>query len=101
MPSLSYKISTGEFSASTRNRAANSGVPQDDSQQTLEDSFPSTSMLPTNSRRAKDITNAIGYFVAKDTMPISTTEGVGFKHLMRVLELRYAILGMALPQVTN
>jgi len=46
---------------------------EDDSQQTLEDSFPATSTMPASPRRAKDITNAIGYFVAKDMMPISTT----------------------------
>ena len=38
-----------------------------------------------------DITNTIGYFVAKDMLPISTTNGIGFKRLLRVLEPRYAV----------
>jgi len=47
--------------------------------------------MPASSRKAKDITNAIGYFVAKDMMPIITTSGVGFKQLAHVLEPRYVI----------
>jgi len=58
---------------------------EDESQRTLEDSFPATATMLESSRRAKDITNAIGYFVAKDMM---TT---GFKWLVRVLEPRYVI----------
>ena len=38
-----------------------------------------------------DIINAIGYFMVKDMLPISTTNGVGFKRLLRVLEPRYAV----------
>jgi len=48
---------------------------QEQNQRMLEDSFPATTTMPASSRRAKDITNAIGYFVAKDMMPISTTSG--------------------------
>ena len=50
--------------------------------------FPATTTMPA---RAKDITNTIGYFVAKDMMLISTTGGVGFKQLICVLEPRYVI----------
>ncbi|XP_065911269.1 E3 SUMO-protein ligase ZBED1-like [Dysidea avara] len=86
------KKSTDEASSSkSRTADGNEGTPEDESQRTLEDSFPATTTMPASSRRAKDITNAIGYFVAKDMMPISTTGGVGFKRLIRVLEPRYVI----------
>ena len=64
---------------------------EDDSQQTLNETFLTTTVLPANSRWAMDITNAIGYFVAKDMLPINTTNGIGFKRLLRVLEPRYAV----------
>ena len=64
---------------------------KDDSQRTLNETFQTSAMLPASSRRAKDITNAIGYFVAKDMLPISTTSGIGFKRLLRVLEPRYVV----------
>jgi len=50
-----------------------------ESQRTLEYSFPAIATMLASSRRVKDITNAIRYFVAKDMMPISTTSGVRFK----------------------
>ena len=86
------KKSTDEASSlKIRTAGGNEGTSEDESQRTLEDSFPATTTMPASSRRAKDITNAIGYFVAKDMMPISTTSGVGFKRLICVLEPRYVI----------
>ena len=46
---------------------------------------------PSNSDRNKQITAAIGYFLAKDMHPISTVEGEGFKNLMQTLDKRYAL----------
>ena len=64
---------------------------EDDSQRMLSETFQTSATLPPSSRRANDITNAIGYFVAKDMLPISTTSGIRFKRLLHVLEPRYVI----------
>ena len=61
---------------------------EDDSQRSLNKIFQATAVLPANSRRAMDITNAIGYFGVKDMLPISTN-GIGFQMLLHVLEPRY------------
>ena len=44
-----------------------------------------------SSSRAKEITEAIAYFICKDLQPYSVVQGEGFKHLMKVLEPRYKI----------
>ena len=62
---------------------------EDDSQWTLNETFQTTAMLPASSRRSMDITNVISYFVAKDMLPISITNGIRFKRLLRVLEPRF------------
>ena len=77
---LSQQKSVDEESCSSKGCATRTGEREDDSQQTLNEVFQTSAMLPASSRRAKDITNAIGYFVAKDMLPISTTSGVGFTH---------------------
>lgn len=58
-------------------------------QATLPFSF--RAKLPQNSARAKEITSAIGVFVASDMRPYSVVENAGFKHLISVLEPRYEV----------
>lgn len=53
--------------------------------------FQLSAKLSKSSRRAASITDAIGYFIAKDMQPISAVEGVGFERLLKVLEPRYEI----------
>lgn len=38
------------------------------------------------SKRSKDITRAVSYFLAKDMMPLSTVERDGFRKLVKVLK---------------
>ena len=66
---LLQQKSAAEESCST-SRATRGIEKEDDSQRTLNETFQTSAMLPASSRRAKDITNAIGYFVAKDMLPI-------------------------------
>lgn len=46
-----------------------------------------------NSKRYKDITAAITYFLCKDGLPMYTVEKEGFKHLLNVLDNRYKAPG--------
>ena len=55
------------------------------------ESFLATSTLPPSSKRAKDLTDSIGYFIAKDMQPVSVVQDHGFQHLMKTLEPRYQI----------
>ena len=44
---------------------------------------------PANSKRAVELTKSVGYFIAKDLMPLSVVEGEGFCHMLEKLEPRY------------
>ena len=81
---LQQKSAAGESCCSTC-RAVRSTDKEDDSQRMLNETFQITAMLPVSSRRSMDIINAIGYFVVKDMLPISITNGTGFKRLLHVL----------------
>ena len=75
------KFAAGEPCSSMRHCST---YKEDGSQWTLNEMFQTTAVLPANSRQAMDITNAIGYFMAKDMLPISTTNGIRFKRLLHV-----------------
>ncbi|XP_056102446.1 E3 SUMO-protein ligase ZBED1-like [Rhinichthys klamathensis goyatoka] len=47
--------------------------------------------FPTDSNRAKQITAAIGTFIAADMRPYSVVENAGFKNMLNVIEPRYTI----------
>lgn len=51
--------------------------------------------FPTHSNRAKDITAAIGAFIAVDMRSYSVEENAGFKNMLNVIEPRYTILSRA------
>lgn len=57
--------------------------------QTIPAAFRQT--YPTDSNRAKDITAAIGTFIAADMRPYSVVENAGFKNMLHVIEPRYNI----------
>ncbi|XP_077095961.1 E3 SUMO-protein ligase ZBED1-like [Siphateles boraxobius] len=44
-----------------------------------------------SSEKHSKITGALGVFIAKDLQPFSVVEDVGFKHLMKTLDPRYAV----------
>ena len=54
-------------------------------QQTMEAAFSSVMPYDKKTKRHNDITNAITYFIAKDMLPISTVEKMGFKQLITVI----------------
>lgn len=47
--------------------------------------------FPTDSNRAKQITEAIGTFIAADMRPYSVMENADFKNMLNVIEPRYTI----------
>ena len=60
-------------------------------QQSLTEAFANTQKYERTSKRWIEITNAIGYHVAKDMAPIATVECKGFKHLMKTVDKRYGL----------
>lgn len=53
--------------------------------------FNMATKLPPSSKRAREITSTIGYFIARDMHPITVVQGVGFQNLLKHLEPRYQI----------
>ena len=45
----------------------------------------------SDSAQAKELNRAVTYYIAKDSIPISTVEKPGFKHLVSKLNPRYQI----------
>ena len=45
----------------------------------------------SDSPHAKELTKAVGYFIAKDLMPTSVVQGDGFRKLLEKLEPRYQL----------
>ena len=45
--------------------------------------------FPANSQRAIELTTSVGYFIAKDLMPLSVVKGEGFCNMLEKLERRY------------
>ena len=45
--------------------------------------------FPANSQCATELTKSVGYFIAKDLMPLSVVEGEGFCHMLEKLEPRF------------
>ena len=53
--------------------------------------FQLAAKLPTSSKRASVITDAVAYFIAKDMQPVTAVECLGFRSMFKVLEPRYEI----------
>ena len=45
--------------------------------------------MAKESKRHRDITNAVAYSIAKDMLPISTVENKGFKWILKVMDPIY------------
>ena len=59
-------------------------------QSTLE-AFRPKPKLPSGSKRAREITDALVQFIAKDMRPLSTVEGDGFRQFCCVLDPQYQV----------
>lgn len=60
-------------------------------QTTMSTSFKKKESFPDHSARAKEITNAIGVFIAADLRPYSVVENRGSKQMMKVIEPGFKI----------
>ena len=57
----------------------------------ITDAFSAATKMPNSSKRAKELTDAIGYFIAKDMQPVSVVQDAGFQYMVRTLEPRFQI----------
>ena len=57
----------------------------------ITDAFSAATKMPNSSKRAKELTDAIGYFIAKDMQPVSVIQDAGFQYMVRTLEPRFQI----------
>ena len=55
----------------------------------IRDAFSAATKMPNSSKRAKELTDAIGYFIAKDMQPASVVQGAGFQYKVKMLEPRF------------
>ena len=49
----------------------------------ITDAFSAATKMPNSSKRAKELTDAIGYFIAKDMQPVSVVQGAGSQYMVR------------------
>lgn len=60
-------------------------------QQSITEVLNLTTKFPASSKRSKELTDAVAYFIAKDRQPISVVQGPGFKHMIKAFEPRYQV----------
>lgn len=60
-------------------------------QATLAETISRSAKYLSDSAQAKELNRAVTYYIAKDSIPISTVEKPGFKHLISKLNPRYQI----------
>ena len=48
-------------------------------------------MYDRTSKRWKEVTDAVTFYLAKDMIPIKTVENAGFKRLLKIVDPRYEI----------
>ncbi|XP_057183139.1 E3 SUMO-protein ligase ZBED1-like [Triplophysa rosa] len=91
-----------DAATSTTIKAGEGAVPK---QKSVLSSFAAITTYESSSKRCKDITRAVSYFIEKDMLPLSTVEQDGFRKLVKVLDCRYELPGRkyfsktALPQL--
>ena len=66
-------------------------APPTSSQQTLQESMTVRVAYERKSAKWKELTDAVTYFIAKDSLPIFTVKKSGFKRLMRTFDPRYEL----------
>ncbi|XP_051787617.1 E3 SUMO-protein ligase ZBED1-like [Erpetoichthys calabaricus] len=57
----------------------------------ITQAFTNATQYEKSSRRWKEITDAICYYIAKDMTPLATVERSGFKHLVKTLDRKYTV----------
>ncbi|XP_055051262.1 E3 SUMO-protein ligase ZBED1-like [Misgurnus anguillicaudatus] len=62
-------------------------------QQTTMERYSASVPYDKETKRYKDITEAVAYHIAKDMLPFSTVEKSGYKKLIHVLDPRYVLPG--------
>ena len=82
---LGSAVKKGKASAREQDRPIASG------QMTITSALNMATKLPSSSKRAREVTSSINYFIAKDMQPISIVEGAGFQHMLHCLEPRYEV----------
>ena len=80
-----------EPSSSKSKDKSSDGNDSQSSELTLTESIARSTKYTADSAQAKELNRAVTYFIAKDSMPISTVEKLGFKHLLLKLHPRYQI----------
>lgn len=66
-------------------------LPRNSTQPSILEAIEKQSPLPSSNKRAKEITDAITHFVAKDSVPVNAVERPGFTHFLHFLEPPYEI----------
>ena len=57
----------------------------------ITDAFSAATKSSNSCKRAKELTNAIGYFNAKDMHPVSVLQGAGFQDMTKQFESKFKI----------
>lgn len=77
--------------AQKKTEAAAAKCPAKTTQVSITQAFTNATQYEKDSRRWKEITDAISYYIAKNMAPIATVERSGFKHLVKTLDRRYTV----------
>ena len=84
--------SAGMTAVKKRPTTSTNATPQKQQQTTME-RYSASVPYDKDSKRYRDITQAVAYHIAKDMLPLSTVEKPGYKNLIHVLDPRYVIPG--------
>ena len=57
----------------------------------ITDAFSTSTKLLSSSKKAKELTDAIAFFIAKDIQPIRVVQGTGFRQMIHCLEPRFQV----------
>ena len=60
-------------------------------QTTLTQAFDKGTPYDKSSKRWKEVTEAVTFYLAKDMVPFKTVENEGFKRLLKVVDPRYEV----------
>ena len=82
---LSSVVKKADATAREHNQSSSSG------QAKITGTFNALTKLPSSSKRAKELTDAVGYFIAKDMQPISVVQGTGSQYMLKRLEPQYQV----------
>ncbi|KAK7944386.1 hypothetical protein WMY93_000114 [Mugilogobius chulae] len=66
-------------------------LPTSTAQPTLEESLSRTAKYAPSSKQAKELNQAVAYFIAKDMLPFQAVEKPGFLHLMKKVAPQYKV----------